>query len=826
MSINLTKKHSKNDHPTMSLDITRAPDADVEVCYNVAGVLKKSLALGRHTVDVTNVSQPCLKVSPECSISGAVSIARYLAETAEGSKLKDGLEDVKILQWLEWAQNSLRPALITLEDKGVPVGILQRTVVQRASLKKKRAATVESLENALAYLQDNMGETAVVGKAMSLADYVVGAYACNALKMLGGESTKTFEKLQKWADNVAPSSRVVDPIVKAKKTLEKVESKLRPKPIVNGMESRIEAVFTKALHKAFPMVSEKVPVAKVTASDRGAEYQCTSAMSVFKILKGMEGGMDALEKFSPSPRGAADAIVAAFENDASIASLDISGAGFINIHLDKEWAARAITALVFEAPVSRPAKKRRVCVDFSSPNIAKEMHVGHLRSTIIGETICRILEHAGHDVLRINHTGDWGTQFGMLLTHMRDTYPDFIERPPSISDLNTFYKASKVRFDAEPEFNKRAHEEVVALQSGNPSSRAGWQAFCDVSREQYMRVYSRLDIVTEECGESFYNDIIPGVVSELKAKGLLEVQDGATIAWVKDAINYPLFLQKSDGGYGYDSTDSAAIWYRTQKLNADWLIYVTDLGQESHFRGIFSLARKAGWLGEAGADGSSRVDHVGFGVVQGKDGKRFKTRSGETVRLVDLLDEAKNRVTKILEDRVSKGETYIHADEVDECSGAIGYGAVKYADLSSNRQKDYKFDYDAMLNLTGDTAVYLLYAHARLVSIIRKSGQDPRQIVLAGQGKCLVPVEEKEEWQLVKHLLMFPQVMDEILIDLMPHRLCQYLLELSTLVNSFSRECRVLKSEKQSQRILLCEAVAVTMRTAFTLLGIQPLMRL
>ena len=285
---------------------------------------------------------------------------------------------------------------------------------------------------------------------------------------------------------------------------------------------------------------------------------------------------------------------------------------------------------------------------------------------------------------------------------------------------------------------------------------------------------------------------------------------------------FPLFLQKSDGGYGYDSTDATAMWYRTQKLGADWLIYVTDLGQADHFKGIFSLGKKAGWC--EGEGYNVRLDHVGFGVVQGKDGKRFKTRSGETVRLVDLLDEAKDRVTKILEDRVNAGQTYIDRTEIEEASKAIGYGAVKYADLSSNRQKDYRFDYDAMLNLTV-TQLYTCFAHARLV--LSSANQDKiRASLFVQPRKCCVPTEENAEWNLVKFLLQFPQMIEEFLKDLMPHRICSYLYEISNLVGAFNRDCRVLKSEKQNERILLCECVCVTMRTCFNLLGIQPSMRL
>jgi arginyl-tRNA synthetase len=804
----------------MLLDIARAPAADVAALYSVAEALGETMVLGRHNVDVTTVGLPSLQVDGG-TFAGTMAIARYLAAVASTKKIVS--DHAAVVNWLEWSENALRPHLVTLEDSDLPVGIVRRSVVAKQAFRQRAEDALAQLQTALAHAQERLqgGEHLVAGTT-SLADVVVGSYVNSALAVLAklGVSADGLAAVAKWTFNRAPAMGAVAKHMKD-------EEEWLPRPLTVGMETRVQNMFTKALFSAFPCLVGHVDGAHVTVSERGADYECASALASFKLLKTVEGGQAAMDKYGPpKPKTVADAIASTFGqvNDGSIGSLDVSPSGFINVYVDKAWASRAVTGLLFEAPSSRSAKRRRVAVDFSSPNVAKEMHVGHLRSTIIGETLCRILEHAGHDVLRINHVGDWGTQFGMLLTHMRDKWPDFVERPPSISDLNKFYKESKVRFDSEEEFNKRAHEEVVALQGGNEASLAGWKAFLEVSRRQYTQVYSRLDIVTEECGESFYNEMIPHVVQELKEKGLVEMENGATVAWVKDAIAYPLFLQKSDGGYGYDSTDSAAIWYRTQKLKAEWLIYVTDLGQESHFNGIFSLARKAGWL--TSGDSAVRVDHVGFGVVKGKDGKRFKTRSGDTVRLVDLLDEAKHRVTDILKERLVKGDTYILKEELDQCAGAIGYGAVKYADLSSNRQKDYEFDYDAMLSLTGDTAVYLLYAHARLVSIIRKSGEDPRQIVLKSKGQCFVPFEEDSEWKLVKHLLLFPQVVEDIANDLKPHRLCAYLLDLSSLVNTFSRLCRVLRSEKQTQRVLLCEAVTVTMRTAFTLLGIEPLMRL
>ena len=811
---------------TLSLDPNRANATDLEALYNAANFTGFKLKLCRHNVNVNYVSLPTIQVgdSSETVIAGVAPICRYMAEE---SKSVPYVASAFSNQWFEFVQNNLRPNILKVLGEPSPVGIFQKTVVQRTEFEATKLAAGKSLTLELQYVGTKIASSKskyLCGDDISLCDIVVATYVVGAKGLL--DTVTLDDQVEAWIEaTMSQVGKGPNSYSKDSSVFSKREAGITPQPICVGLENRVGDVFTKALHAAFPILKTVQPISNVSVSQK-ADYQCSSAMAALKNLKSTDEGKLALSKLSQqSPKGVAEAIVANLPKDDAVESASVQPNGFINIFLNRQWAAKKVTGLVFEAPrLAVSGKKRTVCVDFSSPNIAKEMHVGHLRSTIIGETICRVLEHSGYNVRRINHTGDWGTQFGMLLTHMRDVFPDFLEKPPSIQDLNKFYKASKKRFDDEPEFNKRAHDEVVALQSGNPASRAGWEAFCRVSREMFMMVYSRLDITNEEVGESFYNDLIPGVIDELKQKGLVEDQDGATIAWVKDAIKFPLFLQKSDGGYGYDSTDATAMWYRTQKLGADWLIYVTDLGQADHFKGIFSLGRKAGWC--KGEDYSVRVDHVGFGVVQGKDGKRFKTRSGETVRLVDLLDEAKDRVTKILEGRVNAGQTYIDRTEIEEASKAIGYGAVKYADLSSNRQKDYRFDYDAMLNLTGDTAVYLLYAHARLVSIIRKSGQDTRQLVLSSQGKCCVPTEENAEWNLVKFLLQFPQMIEEFLKDLMPHRICSYLYEISNLVGAFNRDCRVLKSQKQNERILLCECVCVTMRTCFNLLGIQPLMRL
>ena len=413
-------------------------------------------------------------------------------------------------------------------------------------------------------------------------------------------------------------------------------------------------------------------------------------MSLFKHLKSTGQGGAALR----SPGDVAKAICAAAEPFAVLRSLEAAPNGFINVWVDDAWVVGELMQVGKDnkiVPLAVP--KRKIAVDFSSPNIAKEMHVGHLRSSIIGECLCRALEFQGHEVLRINHTGDWGTQFGMLITHLLDEHPNFTSDPPNISDLNVFYKASKQRFDADEDFKTRAHAAVVRLQSGGETELKCWKCLCDISRAMFQQVYARLDVVTHECGESFYNPLIPAALDELQGAGLITLEDnGAKLVWLEGwpaPQGPPLIVQKGDGGYGYDSTDITAIKYRFQELEADRLIYVTDAGQRTHFELIFAAAEKMRWPQTKFGEGNYRIDHCGFGLVCGKDGKKYKTRSGEVTRLVDLLDEAVRRVkfgheneetkesTMGLAERVEKKMSYLDPADIDEAAAIIGYVRAK-----------------------------------------------------------------------------------------------------------------------------------------------------
>jgi len=461
-----------------------------------------------------------------------------------------------------------------------------------------------------------------------------------------------------------------------------------------------------------------------------------------------------------------------------------------------------------------PGKRRKVVVDFSSPNVAKEMHVGHLRSTIIGDTICRILSFCGHEVLRVNHVGDWGTQFGMLIAHLKAVFPNFADRPPPISDLQQFYKDAKAVFDQDTDFKARAHAEVVKLQSGDGSSRFAWQQICDVSRREFEKVYKRLDVVLTEVGESFYNEYIPAVIAHLEHLGSVVPSDGAKVIFPQPGSKHeqPLIVQKGDGGFGYDSTDMAAVWYRLLELQADWVIYVTDAGQGPHFELVFDAS-----LGAIELE-CTKVEKV----------EKFKTRSGETVRLVDLLDQAVAKMKETTAARIAAGKCDLSVDELDNAAKVLGYGAIKYADLKGNRVSNYVFSYDRMLDDKGNTAVYLLYAGARISSVFKKAGTDPATIDGLVAAGASVKLGQPAELTLARYMLRLPEVLELTLEYLLPSYICDFVYELCGLFSDFYNHpaCKVLGSPEQQSRLILLRAVQLTLKKSYEMLGIGYLDRI
>jgi len=595
-----------------------------------------------------------------------------------------------------------------------------------------------------------------------------------------------------------------------------------------SLKGEVAKLFAQAIETVFPGEGVE-PLIALPGNPKFGDYQCNNAMSLFSKMKGKENAP------FKNPRDLATGIMAALPESPLIQETSIAGPGFINVKIAPIWLGAELEALVtngtatWAPPV--PDQRNRVVVDFSSPNIAKEMHVGHLRSTILGDSLCRALEFCGADVLRLNHVGDWGTQFGMLIEYLKDQGTE--EGGKEISDLQAFYKAAKIRFDEDAEFKTRAQKAVVKLQGGDSESLAMWTSICEVSRREFATLYSRLGVTLQERGESFYNQQIPSILAELADKQVAVENEGALCVFPlgadgkQDKDKTPLICRKSDGGFNYASTDLAALKQRLDVERADWLIYVTDSGQKNHFGMLFESALRAGWL-EARERIAPRLDHVGFGLVMGEDGKRFRTRSGEVVRLVDLLDEAKERCLKQLQDRwggSEEGEGGHTDEELERAAEAMGYGAVKYADLHQNRSSNYTFSFDRMLDLRGNTAVYLLYAHARIASIVRKSECDVVKMVSDTKGP-VIQLDDPAELQLALMIGRFPEVVESLLDELAPNRLCEYLYDLSGSFNDFYGQCKVLGVEQQSSRLALCEATAMIMRQSFYILGITPLMRI
>jgi arginyl-tRNA synthetase len=557
------------------------------------------------------------------------------------------------------------------------------------------------------------------------------------------------------------------------------------------------------------------PLLEATNNPRFGDYQANVALSLAKQV-------------GRPPRDVAAMIVGQLQVADICEPPTIAGPGFINFTLKptflEGWLGQvAVDPRLGIAPTETP---QRVVVDFSSPNIAKEMHVGHLRSTIIGDAIARILEFQGHDVLRLNHVGDWGTQFGMLITYLREVCPEALTTSDAVDlgDLVTFYRKAKQRFDEDEPFRETARQAVVQIQSGDAESLKAWGLLCDQSRREFQTIYDWLDICLTERGESFYNPFLADVLTDLNTAGLLVEDAGAQCVFLEGFTNkegqpLPLIVRKSDGAYNYATTDLAAVRYRIQQDGAQRIIYVTDAGQASHFAQFFQVARRADWVPE-----SVTLTHVPFGLVQGEDGKKLKTRSGETVRLKDLLDEAITRARVDLQQRLAAEGRQESAEFIEHTARTVGLGAVKYADLSQNRTSNYIFSYDRMLALQGNTAPYLLYAYVRVQGISRKGNIAFDQIPADAE----LTLQDEAELTVVKHLLQLADVLEQVSQELMPNRLCQYLFELSQKFNQFYDRCAVLDAPEpqRTTRLVLSHLTARTLKLGLNLLGIAVLERM
>lgn len=538
--------------------------------------------------------------------------------------------------------------------------------------------------------------------------------------------------------------------------------------------------------------------ALIQASPRdGVDYQANLAMSLGK-------------KLGRPPREVATLIAGAVELDGIANAPEIAGPGFLNFVLRKDWL-ESRTAAVLGDPrlgVPKTAEPRTIALDYSSPNVAKEMHVGHLRSSVIGDALARLLRFAGHEVLPHNHLGDWGTPFGMLIEHLLDVPSE----QRAIADLDAFYREARRKFDSDEAFATRARTRVVLLQSGDEDTLAVWQTLVDESTRHFDEVYALLGIsLTDKdiYGESFYNPYLAAVVDDLEAAGLTELSDGAVCVFPEGFRNregdrLPLIVRKRDGGYGYAATDLATVRYWTTERGATDLLYVVGTPQAQHFAMVFSACRKAGWL-------TGHAEHVGFGTVLGADGKTMRTRAGETIKLVDLLTEAVTQAAVVVAER-----SELDAAGQAEVARAVGIGAVKYADLSGDRERDYVFAWERMLAKEGNTSVYLQYAHARTRSILRKAGGEP-------EGTRIL-LDEPAERALALKLLRFGEALQAATSAYAPHKLCTYLYETAVSFSRFYDDCPVLKAptpELRASRLRLTTLTAHTLALGLSLLGID-----
>ncbi|HTX85775.1 MAG TPA: arginine--tRNA ligase [Streptosporangiaceae bacterium] len=530
-----------------------------------------------------------------------------------------------------------------------------------------------------------------------------------------------------------------------------------------------------------------------------ADFQSNVAMSLSKRL-----GRPARDVAAP--------VAARLTAAPAVAMAEVSGPGFINITLADDWIADESSAQLADSRlgVERAEPTQRVVVDYSAPNVAKEMHVGHLRTTIVGDAVVRVLEYLGHDVIRANHIGDWGTQFGLLLEHLLDVGEQAAYDQLAAGEINDFYRAAKQKFDDDPAFAARARRRVVALQSGDPESVRLWQLLVGDSEQYYNAIYRRLVVTLTDSDlapESFYNDMLADVCDELEALGVAVISDGALCAFppgftARDGSPLPIILRKSDGGYGYDTTDMAAIRYRVRDLGADRLIYVVGSEQALHFAMIFAVARQAGWLTD-----KVRAEHAAIGLVSGADGKRFRTRSGGSVKLITLIDEAVDRAATVIADR------YDDPVQRRQIAEAVGIGALKYGDLSVARESGYSLDFDRLLALTGNTGPYLQYAAARIRSIFARAGLDPADA--AGPIRLGTGAERV----LALRLLELGRAVDDVAATAEPHKLAGFLFELASAFTTFYEQCPVLNADDDTRRSRLALS-ALSLRVLITGLGL------
>jgi len=590
------------------------------------------------------------------------------------------------------------------------------------------------------------------------------------------------------------------------------------KNVIELISERITAAIEQA-------TCQKAAAVVTAATDsKFGDYQSNGAFALAKQLK-------------TNPRQLAEKVVAALQIDDICLPPEIAGAGFINLRLKPEFVAESLMQIAASQNLAleKTANPQTIVVDFSGPNIAKQMHVGHLRSTILGDCICNMLGFIGHDVIRQNHIGDWGKQFGMLCALYDRKCIEMsrqgktLNTSETLSDIEAFYREAQQLCNTDKEFDQEAREAIAGLHSGSQVWLARWEEIVSYSREHYEKIYETLKVSLYDhhvCGESFYKDKLADVVNDLKQKKdsqgnpLAVESDGAICVFpegfkTKEGNPMPFIIQKTDGAFLYATTDLAALRYRVNELKADRIIYVTDARQKLHFEMLFAVAKMAGWV-----DDNIKLDHITFGSVMGEDGKPLKTRSGENVKLKDLLDEAVKRAKAVVEEKNPE----LSADEKEKIANAVGIGAVKYADYSNNRTSDYIFSFDKMLAMEGNTAPYMQYAYARVKSIGRKAEQKGIDVGCEIKNIKTLNLTEPAELTLAKHLIKYGQSINTALSDLRPNFLTNYLYELAQEFSGFYNACPVLDAppENRPTRLLLCDLTAKTIRHGLeNLLGIK-----
>ncbi|HCJ6375657.1 arginine--tRNA ligase [Citrobacter sp. RHBSTW-00671] len=572
------------------------------------------------------------------------------------------------------------------------------------------------------------------------------------------------------------------------------------------------------------LLSEKVSQAMIAA---GAPADCEPQVrQSAKVQFGdyqANGMMAVAKKLGMAPRQLAEQVLTHLDLNGIASKVEIAGPGFINIFLDPAFLAQHVQqALTSDRlGVTQPAKQT-VVVDYSAPNVAKEMHVGHLRSTIIGDAAVRTLEFLGHKVIRANHVGDWGTQFGMLIAWLEKQQQENAGEM-ALADLEGFYRDAKKHYDEDEAFAERARSYVVKLQGGDEYFREMWRKLVDITMSQNQLTYDRLNVTLtrdDVMGESLYNPMLPGIVADLKAKGLAVESEGATVVFLDEYKNKEgepmgVIIQKKDGGYLYTTTDIACAKYRYETLHADRVLYYIDSRQHQHLMQAWTIVRKAGYVPD-----SVPLEHHMFGMMLGKDGKPFKTRAGGTVKLADLLDEALERARRL----VAEKNPDMPADELEKLANAVGIGAVKYADLSKNRTTDYIFDWDNMLAFEGNTAPYMQYAYTRVLSVFRKADIDENALASAQ-----VIISEDREAQLAARLLQFEETLAVVAREGTPHVMCAYLYDVAGLFSGFYEHCPILSAENEeirNSRLKLAQLTAKTLKLGLDTLGIETVERM